>query len=194
MWRNMSTKGYYELYSTNNGIKTAYRRLKSLPFIKRQDTIKAFKLIKKEAPIEFEKFLNYFEEYYIGLLCDGSNSLRKRPMFPVELWNVYDLSLNDEPRTNNSLESWHKSFALDVKSHPDVTDLIRKFLDKQHEMEILYKQLSSGDFYPRKSTELAKDDLIKETIAKYSDETILSTLDKVDEIMRNNSSKVKKIN
>lgn len=71
------------------------------------------------------------------------------PSFPIELWNVYNNVINDEPRTNNSLESWHKQFASDIHSHPDINKLLNKFREEQKSMEFLYEQLKDGDVYTR---------------------------------------------
>ena len=35
---------------------------------------------------------------------------RRRPCFPQELWNVCERVVEDLPRTNNSLEGWHRAF------------------------------------------------------------------------------------
>lgn len=103
-WRNV-------LFNSDSSGKLAYRRIMSLPFIKVKHVVKAFKLIVKEVPISFKEYIDYFDEYYIGKLDIGSNSMRTGPNYPRELGNVYDQTLSGVPRTNISLESWHKQFA-----------------------------------------------------------------------------------
>lgn len=63
MWRNLSSKGYIESYNEDKMLRLAYRRIKSLPFLKRSDVIPAFILIRKNAPGYLSKFLDYFEQY-----------------------------------------------------------------------------------------------------------------------------------
>ena len=41
-------------------------------------------------------------------------------MFPIKMRSVYDRVMANEPRTNNSIESWHKQFANDCKDQPTV--------------------------------------------------------------------------
>ncbi|CAF0789106.1 unnamed protein product [Brachionus calyciflorus] len=140
MWRNVSIKGLIPVFNEDPLVRLAYRRIKSLPFLKVKHVIKAFKQIVKESPDSFEPFLDYFEKFYIGELVEGSNSLRGVPTYAREFWNVYDQTLAGIPRTNNSLESWHKQFSQSISDHPDVNDLVTKFREEQHSMEITYKQ------------------------------------------------------
>ena len=47
------------------------------------------------------------------------NALRQTPMFALELWNMFHRTFQDLPRTNNSLEGWHRSFQASASAcHP----------------------------------------------------------------------------
>ena len=49
-------------------------------------------------------------------------------MFLPELWNVYDLTVNEESRTNNHAEAWHRRLStLLGKSHPNIYQLLECF-------------------------------------------------------------------
>ncbi|CAF0796856.1 unnamed protein product [Brachionus calyciflorus] len=122
---------------------------------------------------------------YRGLPVKGSTSLRELPSFPRELWNLHGQTLSGIPRTNNSLESWHKQFAQSICDLSDVNDLVKKFREEQHSMENSYKQLRSGDSYSRKKSEQSKDELLIKIIQSYSDMYSLKTLDDISEISRN---------
>ncbi|CAF1014998.1 unnamed protein product [Brachionus calyciflorus] len=186
IWRNVSLKGLINVFNDDPLNRLTYRRIKSLPFLKVKHIIKAFKEIVKETPDSFQPFLDYFEKYYIGLPVKGSTSLREVPSFPRELWNVHDQTLSGIPRTNNSLESWHKQFSQSICDHPDVNDLVKKFREEQHSMEISYKQLRSGDSYSRKKSEQSKDELLIKIIQSYGDMYLLKTLDDISETVRLN--------
>ena len=73
------------------------------------------------------------------------------------MWSVYDRVMANEPRTNNSIESWHKQFAHDCKDHPTVYKLIRHFQLEQKNTEVLLSQLKVGDIYDRKKENVSKD-------------------------------------
>ena len=58
--------------------------------------------------------LDYFEDTYIGTVRRGQ---RRPARFPYSMWGMYDRVQDDLPRTNNSIEGWHTSFATNVGSH-----------------------------------------------------------------------------
>lgn len=48
---------------------------------------------------------------------------------------MFNRVVEDLPRTNNSLESWHKVFELTCKNHPAVNKLIEHFRIAQQNTE-----------------------------------------------------------
>ena len=81
-------------------------------------------------------------------------------MFSIDIWNVFRRLVDDLPRTNNSLESWHKVFELSCKKHPTVHKIIEQFKLEQQNTDILYTQIESGDVYTRKKQNVLKDTAI----------------------------------
>ena len=72
---------------------------------------------------DFDGLLNYFEDTYIGRV---RRNRRGRPLFPISMWNMFDRTNDELPRTNNNIEGWHRRFSLQVSScHPT----LRKFID-----------------------------------------------------------------
>ena len=68
--------------------------------------------------------LDYFEDNYIGRQRRGRP--RAIPPFPIELWNMFDRTQEELPRTNNSIEGWHHRFSLNCDGmHPS----LGKFID-----------------------------------------------------------------
>ena len=62
------------------------------------------------------------------------NAARRPPAFPIKLWNVFQRTDAELPRTNNSTEGWHRSFNAQVSSyHPTFW----KFLDNVKRQESL---------------------------------------------------------
>ena len=56
------------------------------------------------------------------------------PVFPINLWNIFDRTNAELPRTKNSIEGWHRSFNARVSSyHPKFW----KFLDNLKREESL---------------------------------------------------------
>ena len=55
-----------------------------------------------------DDFLQYFEDTYIGRY--RRNVPRHPPLFTINLWNMFNRTDDELPRTNNSVEGWHRSF------------------------------------------------------------------------------------
>ena len=56
--------------------------------------------------------IDYFEDTYIGRLRPGVH--RRALLFDLALWNMYDQTIGDLPRTNNAVEGWHRRFQANV--------------------------------------------------------------------------------
>ena len=68
--------------------------------------------------------IDYFEDTYIGRIHPGGH--RRAPLFDLALWNMYDQTIGDLPRTNNAAEGWHRRFQANVGAyHPNFW----KFID-----------------------------------------------------------------
>ena len=56
--------------------------------------------------------MDYFEDTFIGRPTRRNG--RRAPQFPISLWNVHDRVEEGLPRTNNTVEGWHRSFQSNV--------------------------------------------------------------------------------
>ena len=67
------------------------------------------------------------------------NAARRPPVFPINLWNMFHRNDAELPRTNKSIEGWHRSFKAQVSSyHP----IFWKFLDNlQREQSLTQVQI-----------------------------------------------------
>ena len=73
---------------------------------------------------DMDEIFDYFEDTYIGRI--RRNGRRDNPMFPKEMWNMYNRCRNNLPRTNNNVEGWHNGVQKHVNAcHPNFW----KFLD-----------------------------------------------------------------
>ncbi|CAF1141326.1 unnamed protein product, partial [Brachionus calyciflorus] len=99
-----------------------------IPFVPVRDVIYVFKELSCTAPAEIKDIFGYFEKNYIGLIKEKESSLRSVPPFPIQTWNVFDRVIKNLPRSNNSLEAWHRSLSQDILSHPVVNKCIKQFI------------------------------------------------------------------
>lgn len=138
-----------------------------MAFLPVSDVIFGFKHICDHAPASLSPVLDYFETYYIGKIDPVKQTRRKVPSFRIPMWNVYERVVADKPRTNNSIESWHKQFANDIHAHPTVNKLIKQFILEQKNTEVLLSQIRVGDQYERKKQNVSRDAKLKKLVLEY---------------------------
>ena len=46
--------------------------------------------------------------------------MRGNPLFPPDIWNVYDRVIDGLPRTTNAVEGWHNGFQSVSQSHANI--------------------------------------------------------------------------
>ena len=64
-----------------------------------------------------DDLLQYFEDTYMGRY--RRNAPRRPPIFAINFWNMFNRTDDELPRTNNSVEGWHRSFQGHVSAcHP----------------------------------------------------------------------------
>ena len=69
-------------------------------------------------------FLVYFEMTWIGINQRGHQHW---PLYDIDLWNIHDNVQDDLPRTNNSIEGWHRAFDQHVGiTQPTIRRLVNK--------------------------------------------------------------------
>ena len=92
--------------------------------------------IRNSAPCEAASFLDDFDASYVtgelrprvnGVPADGLrlNCRRIDPIFPPRQWNMHDVTLANQPRTNNVSEGWNNKLQTLVgHNHPRVWTLV----------------------------------------------------------------------
>ena len=83
------------------------KMLLALNFVPVEDVITAFDQLTDECFDELQPLVDYWEDNYIRRI---RRNRRGNLRFAVAIWNVHNRVVNDLPRTNNSIEAWHRSF------------------------------------------------------------------------------------
>ena len=113
-----------------------------LAFSPPDHTIKWFERLISEFDFPTE-IVDYFEDTYIGR--PNLNGSRRNPRFHVSMWNVYDRTVDNLPRTNNSVEGFHRGFESMIQAtKPDVWKFLDAIQRQQTLQEFNYSQLKSG--------------------------------------------------
>ena len=81
-----------------------------------------------------------------------STCTRRPPLYPINMWNQYNATLEGMPRTNNSVEGWHRGFdALTTRYHHSLYDIIENFRREQGLNELMVEQdYAGGPLYRNK--------------------------------------------
>ncbi|CAF2070117.1 unnamed protein product [Rotaria magnacalcarata] len=101
---------------------------------------------------------------------DAAGTSRKEPLFPIEIWNIYDRTVTNIPRSNKSIEGWHNTFARRVAIvHPSNTKLTEKIRREQSKFEVDIAQIPQGqEPKPKKLKYRKLDERIKRLVDDYS--------------------------
>ena len=84
---------------------------------------------------EVDNLLEYFEDTYIG--SHRRNAPRRTAMFLVVPWNMFHRTDGEIPRTNNSVEGWHRSFQAHVSScHPILWKLLQILQNEENYIRV----------------------------------------------------------
>ena len=179
LWKNIQLKNLAKDYVKDQLVRKLFKYLKFLPFVPTKDVIKAFKQIQELAKscTKFNPMLTYFEKFYTGKLVKHSETVRKVPVYPIQQWNVISRIEKDKGKTNNALESWHKVFAHDAKTHPTFTKLIEHFRVEQKNTDVILAQIRSGDTFTVSKKQLKKDGALKELLKNYSFDKLFEFFD-----------------
>ncbi|CAF4285239.1 unnamed protein product [Rotaria socialis] len=100
---------------------------------------------------------------------DFRGSGRKKPLFPIEIWNVYDRTVVNLPRSNNSIKGWHNAFTKRVAIvHSTITKLTEKIRREQSKFEVDIAQIRQGqEPKPKKLKYRKLDERIKRLVDDY---------------------------
>ena len=87
--------------------------------------------------------------------------------FPIKLWSVHNRIVNDLPRTNNSVESWHNSFQAMMKKHPKCYFFIDQLRSEQLTTEHRVLNMQTGRKKGRQTAYVLQDQRLKEMLCSY---------------------------
>ena len=122
VWKHIQNFGLQHLYNMNQEFAINLRMLCALAFIPPPEITNGFDtvcgLIRNNFRDEADDVLDYFEDTYVGRF--RHNAPRRNPYFSIEFWNMFNRTDQELPRTNNSVEGWHRSFQGHLSScHPN---------------------------------------------------------------------------
>lgn len=146
MYRHVQSLGLAGAYNDphDRSLKIFIHKLAALAFVPPDDVMKLFKRLKREAPAHAARFIEYFENTYVGISVQGKRAAVP-PRYEIRYWNHYQSVLQGTDTTNNASEGWHNRFRTVVnKHHPDLYSCLKEFQKEQADMEIGLIELAQG--------------------------------------------------
>ncbi|XP_068237065.1 uncharacterized protein [Palaemon carinicauda] len=110
VWRKIQDLGLNDLYCGSEEVRKYTKMLVALAFVPPNEIVNVFELLQDVVPDELDDLVLYFEDTWIGRPCRRGR--RRNAMFPPSVWSVYERVLSELPRTNNSLEGWHRAIQM----------------------------------------------------------------------------------
>lgn len=154
IYRQIQANGLQSIYAEDENFAQYMRCLAALAFVppeevsKRYDELKELDFFKEKlngtsaVDVGVQKLLTYFERTWIGRFARNKSVA---PLYSINLWNVYSLTLAFFPRTNNAVEAWHNAInALFGGSHPCIYNFIEGIKKEQDATEISIAKMMSG--------------------------------------------------
>ncbi|XP_057329115.1 uncharacterized protein LOC130669961 [Microplitis mediator] len=86
------------------------------------------------------------------------------------MWNCYQAVIDNELRSNNSVEGWHHSFNCKVRvAHEIFSTFVRVIIDEQEITETNVSQIDAGAdvVAKRRKIYIAKEERIKVIVERY---------------------------
>ena len=117
LYRKLCEFGLKSHYDTDAQFALNIRMLSALAFLPPNRVVEGFNMLidSEIIPHEAENVLDYFEDTWIGR--PDRRGRRRGPKFNIDIWSCYDRVEKDLPKTNNSVEGWHRGFMQQVSSH-----------------------------------------------------------------------------
>lgn len=149
VYRSIQSNGLQRRYETDADFALNIRHLSALAFVPVDYLVESFDILcdNNVFPPEAQPVLDYFEDTWIGR--PDRRQRRRAPRFSHNMWNCYEGVLQNLPKTNNSLEGWHRGFQEQVcADHPNIWKFISAIKKEQSLSEVKIEQYLSGQLPP----------------------------------------------
>ena len=146
VYRKVQSEGLTVQYGTDENFSLLIRHIPALAFFPPDDIPIAFDELKTNMPVEANGIMEWFEEYYVrGRARRASRNRRSLPLFPPSLWSVTDNIGNELPRTQNSVEAWHRRWEILVGgTHVSVFKIIEEIQKEQNRVQLEIESILQG--------------------------------------------------
>lgn len=173
LYRKLGEHNLKTKYDDEEDFNIKMKMLSALAFVPVEDVISVFDQLMDEQfssdDAAVDNYLIYFQNTYIGKTI-GRRFVR--PLFNIERWSQYDAVKNNLPRTNNSVEGWHRGFEFMInKRQANIYDILRAFKDDEALTQFKITQLRSGaEPEPPRKKYASLNARLERVVSKYGSE------------------------
>ncbi|XP_076039035.1 uncharacterized protein LOC143024138, partial [Oratosquilla oratoria] len=170
MHRKITAMGYTSMYNNDASFALRAKMILSLAFVPLAHIDTYVDALSVDINEELATLLNWFEDNYIGRPNRRGNG-RRPPLFPPEMWNVYERTLQMEDRTNNHAEAANRRLQTELgMEHPTIWRFIKGLQKVQRNRDAFFEQLIGGHPPPPKLKKYMKaDDRIRHIVYTFSE-------------------------
>lgn len=149
IYRKVQTSGFTTLYGADENFSLFIRHIPALAFLPPDDIPAAFEELRTNMPAEANGIMEWFQDYYIygrvrRTLRNGS-VVRHAPLFSPLIWSVTDNIEYAFPRTQNSVEAWHRRWETLVgNAHIGVFKIINEIQKEQNQVQLNIESILRG--------------------------------------------------
>ena len=115
IWKKIQSIGLHQRYNVDLEFALHVRMIPALAFVPSDQVVDVFERVSDQITRIYadevdlmNQLLIYFEDNYIGRL--RRNAPRAAAIFPIQMWNMFNRTQQEMPRTNNNIEGWHRRF------------------------------------------------------------------------------------
>lgn len=117
------------------------RHIPALAFLPANEIPAAFDILKNNMRDEAAGLMQWFETYYVHgrvrRTMRNGNVLRNNPLFPPDLWSITDNIDHALPRTQNTVEAWHRRWdELLGNTHVGIFKIINEIQREQNRVQL----------------------------------------------------------
>ena len=147
IWNHTPHLGLSQRYNQEEEFALHIGMLPALVFLPAGDVIEGFEELVDTIRILYDgvedDLLQYLEDTYIGRY--RRNARRRTPLFAINLWNMFNRTDDDLPRTNDIVEGWHRSFQGHISiCHPVVWKFLSVLQKEENMLRISIVQHLAG--------------------------------------------------
>ena len=167
IYRKVQDSGLQNEYR-NTDFNLFVRMLAALAFVPVNGVVDTFDtLLEGHAPATAQPIIDYFEDNFIGRLT--RRHVRRAPLFSLDVWNVSGRVEDVLPRTNNSVEGWHRAFQSSLScAHPSLWKFIEQIRKEEALQHFNIIQIMNGASVAGRKKYRCCDARIRNLVQRYA--------------------------